>query len=342
MMRLRPGYQVYWHGPGSMQIGVDPRCAVVLDRLSEAEQRLLTELPKMMDVTWLQARGNELGMRPAQVRTLQRRLSRAGVLTAAPAAGTPSEDERYWQLAEAAGVKRPADRRRAVVELRHADPVGLRTALVLARAGVGTIVLTDPGQVLAEDIDTGLYDGDDLGEPRSRAGLGVLRSVAPHLRTSAPAGTRPDVVLLVDQLVVDPVPVRRLQRTGQPYLNVLVTEVAVRVGPLVRPGNGACSTCVEHYRSSTDPRWPAVAAQAAVRGRGTVEPSLGWWAAVTAAQQLLALVDGRAVAAESATVELTAWAGVPTRTVWSPHPDCECASRRRGRTRLSSRSSTAA
>ncbi len=341
-MRLRPGYEVFWRGPGSTQIGVDPRCAVVLDRLSEAEQQLLADLPQMMDVTWLQARGNELGMRPAQVRALQRRLARSGVLTESPAGGTTRADEQYWQLAQVAGVDRPADRRRGVVELRRADPVGLRTALVLAQAGVGTIVLTDPGQVLAEDIAAGLYRSDDLGEPRARAGLSVLRNLAPHLRTSVPAGRRPDVVLLVDHLVVDPVPLRQLQRTGQPYLNVLVTEVALRVGPLVRAGSGACSTCVEHYRSAADPRWPAVAAQAAVRGSGRVEPSLGWWGAVTAAQQLLALVDGRQVAAESATVELTAWEAVPTRTVWSPHPDCECVSRRRGRTRPSSRSSTAA
>ena len=342
MMRLRPGYEVFWRGPGSTQIGVDPRCAVVLDRLSEAEQQLLTELPQMMDVTWLQARGNELGMRPAQVRTLQRRLARSGVLVEAPAGAVLSPDEQYWQLAQVAGVDRPADRDRGVVELRRADPVGLRTALVLAQAGVGTIVLSDPGRVLAEDIAAGPYRADDLGEPRKRAGQGVLRSLVPHLRTSVPAGRRPDVVLLVDHLVVDPVPLRRLQRTGQPYLNVLITELALRVGPLVRAGSGACSTCVEHYRSAADPRWPAVAAQAAVRGRGIVEPSLGWWGAVTAAQQLLALVDGREVAAESATVELMAWAGTPTRTVWSPHPDCECASRRRGRTRPSSRSSTAA
>src|SRR5690625_40294 len=84
MMRLRPGYEVYWRGPGSTQIGVDPRCAVVLDRLTGAEQQLLEDLPQMMDVDWLHARGNELGMRPAQVRTLQRRLARAGVLVDLP------------------------------------------------------------------------------------------------------------------------------------------------------------------------------------------------------------------------------------------------------------------
>lgn len=340
MMRLRPGYEVYWRGPGSTQIGVDPRCAVVLDGLSEAEQQLLGALPQMMDVTWLQARGNELGMRPAQVRALQRRLTRSGVLTGSPAGGTPSPDEQYWQLAQVAGVERPADRRDAVVELRRADPVGLRAGLVLAQAGVGTIVLTDPGQVLAEDIGGGLYRADDLGEPRARAGLSVLRAVAPHLRTSLRARTRADVVLLVDHQVVDPVPLRQLRRTGQPHLTVLVTEVALRLGPLVGAGDGACSTCLEHYRSAEDPRWPAVAAQAAMRGGGAVECSLAWWGGVTAAQQLLALLDGREVATQSATIELTAWAGVPTHTAWPPHPDCECASRRRGRP--PSRSATAA
>jgi len=341
MMRLRPGYEVYWRGPGSTQIGVDPRCAVVLDRLTSAEQRLLADLPQMMDVDWLQARGNELGMRPAQVRTLQRRLARAGVLVDLPAGAAAGPDDQYWRLAHVAGVKRPKDRSRAVVELRRADPLGLRTGMLLAQAGVGAIVVTDPGPVLTTDVAGGPYRGDDLGEPRQQAALSPLRAVAPRLRTSVPPGTPPDVVLLVDHHVVDPVPVRRLRRTGRAYLNVLVTEVAVRVGPLVAAGAGACTTCLEHYRGEKDERWPAVAAQAALRPPGAVETSLVWWGAVTAAQQLLARVDARAVAADSATLELTAWDGMPSRTTWAPHPDCECRSQRR-RGRPPSRSSTAA
>lgn len=341
-MRLRPGYEVYWRGPGSTQIGVDPRCAVVLDKLSAAEQQLLEELPRMMDVTWLQARGNELGMQPAQVRRLQRRLDRAGLLVDTPAAAALRPDEQYWQLAHVAGARRPKDRSRAVVELRRADALGLRAGIVLAQAGVGSIVVTDPEQVLAADVDGGPYRQDDLGEPRRRTAPGVLRAVAPHLRTSVPAGSRPDVVLLVDHHVIDPVPVRRLRRSGVAHLCVLVTEVTVRVGPLVTAGGGACSTCVEHYRGGEDPRWPAVAAQAAVRPAGVVETSLGWWGAVTAAHQLLALVDGREASTGSATLELAAWDTMPSRAEWSPHPDCECGAVRRGRTRPSSRSSTAA
>ncbi len=342
MMRLRPGYEVYWRGPGSTQIGVDPRCAVVLDGLTGAEQQLLAELPQMMDVDWLQARGNELGMRPPQVRRLQRRLSRAGVLVDLPAGAPAGPDEQYWRLARVAGARRPRDRSRAVVELHHADPLGLRTGVLLAQAGVGTIVVSDPGQVLAADVRSGPYHPDDLGEPRLRAALGLLRGAAPRLRTSTPPGRHPDVTLLVDHHVVDPVPVQRLRRVGRAHLSVLVTEVAVRVGPLVAAGGGACTTCLEHYRREEDERWPAVAAQAAVRPAGAVETSLGWWGAITAAQQLLAQVDGREVAAESATLELTAWQGVPTRTPWAPHPDCECRAQQRGRARPPSRSSTAA
>ncbi|WP_022917587.1 hypothetical protein [Ruania albidiflava] len=341
MMRLRPGYEVYWRGPGSTQIGVDPRCAVVLDDLSDAEQQLLAELPQMMDVDWLQARGNELGMRPAQVRRLQRRLARAGVLVDLPVAAATGPDDQYWRLAHVAGAKRPRDRSRAVVEICRADPIGLRTGLLLAQAGVGAIVVNDPGPVLATDVVAGPYRGDDVGEPRQRAALGLLRAVAPHLRTSVPTGTSPDVLLLVDHHVVDPVPVRRLRRERRPHLSVLATEVAVRVGPMVTPG-GACTTCLEHYRREKDDRWPAVAAQAALRPPAAVETSLVWWGAVAASQQLLAQVDGRAVATRSATLELTGWQEVPTRTSWSPHPDCECSSAHRRRARPPSRSSAAA
>src|SRR5699024_5272521 len=264
-----------------------------------------------------------------------------GVLVDLPGGTAAGPDDQYWRLARGAGVKRPKDRGRAVGGRRRAGPLGLRAGMLLAQAGVGAIVVSDPGPVLATDVADGPYRADDLGEPRQQAALGPLRAVAPRLRTSVPPGTPPDVVLLVDHHVVDPVPVRRLRRTGRAHLSVLVSELAVRGGPRVVAGAGACAACLRHCRGGTDERWPAVAAEAALRPPGAGETSLVWWGAVTAAQQLLARVDGRTVAAGSATLELTAWDGVPSRTSWSPHPDCECRSQRR-RARPPSRSSTAA
>ena len=40
-MRLVSGMDVLWRGAGSSQVGSDPRCAVVLEGLSSAEQQLI-------------------------------------------------------------------------------------------------------------------------------------------------------------------------------------------------------------------------------------------------------------------------------------------------------------
>src|SRR5690625_6288503 len=105
-MRLIPGYEVYWRDAGVTQIGVDPKCAVVLSGLSGAEQTLLGDLPRMFDIGWLRARGNELGLGRDQVAHLQQRLADSGVLIDIAPAAELSADERYWYMAARAGVRR--------------------------------------------------------------------------------------------------------------------------------------------------------------------------------------------------------------------------------------------
>lgn len=321
-MRLIPGYEVYWRDTGVTQIGVDPRCAVVLTELRTAEQALLNDLPHMFDINWLHARGNELGLTPAQVSTLQQRLADSGVLIDASPAADLTADERYWQLAARAGVVRTQDRARGVVELRCTDQLGLNVGTVLAEAGVGTIVVDPAAAQLGDELGSGKVG--EQGRQLKRTAAGLFRSANPHVRTSMSIEERPDIVVSVDHHVVDPIPIRALVRAGTPHLPVVVTELTVRIGPFTRPGEGACSTCLELHRSETDRRWAAVATQAALRRPALVETTLSRWTAVSTAQQVLAVLDGREVSCESATLESTAWEGVPRRQVWQPHPRCLC------------------
>lgn len=322
-MRLIPGYEVYWRDTGVSQIGVDPRCAVVLGGLTPAEQRLLGDLPRMFDVSWLRARGNELGLSRTRVSALQQRLAQCGVLIETPPAAELTADQRYWHMAARAGIRRAGDRRSGVVELRCTGTVGIEIGTVLAEAGVGTILVTDSSTPISGA--GGSWPHQDSGDSLRRRAAAAHRAADPHVRTSAARGTRPDLVVTVDHHVVDPVPIRELVAAGTPHLTVLVTELAVRIGPFTRPGEGACSTCLELHRSATDHRWAPVATQAALRPPAPVETTLARWAAVTTAQQVLAVLDGRQVACESATLESTAWDGVPRRQVWQPHPRCTCA-----------------
>ncbi|UFU05560.1 ThiF family adenylyltransferase [Ruania halotolerans] len=326
-MRVRPGYEVYWREPGVSQFGLDPRCSVVFDGLSERAQRLLERAPEVHDISMLRERGNLLGMTSAQVREVIDRMERAGLLTEQPVGEEDGPDARYWSQAAGAGQERPADRRTAVVEIRGMDSIGLRVALIAAQAGVGTLLLRDETAVTMCDVSPGLFRPGDVGQPRERAALALLRTAAPQVLVSAPEGRHPDLVVLVQHDVVDPVAVRALMRDDVAHLSVLTGGLAVTVGPMVRPGLGVCTRCLDLYRCAEDERWPAVATQAAtraaLRSRGT-ETSLTWSGAALAAQQLLAAVDGRAVAADGATLELTAWDAVPAVRHWQPHPSCGC------------------
>ncbi|UFU03955.1 thiamine biosynthesis protein ThiF [Ruania suaedae] len=323
-MRLRPGFEVFWRERGASQLGLDPRCALRLEGLSDAEQRLVDEIPRVLDVATLRQRGNQLGVPRRRVAALLGRVQESNLLTDRPHGCDQDPDAAYWHRAAAGGLTRPADRAQAVVEVRGLDRLGLRLALIAAEAGAGTVLVRDETVVRAEDVSPGLYRPVDVGRCRERIAVSLIRAAVPSVRMSAPASVRPDLVVLVRPDVVDPVPVRALMREDVPHLCVVTGELAVTVGPLVRPGLSACTRCLDLYRCDEDERWPALATQAAARRPHGPETSLAWSGAALAAQMLLAAVDGRQVQAEGATLELTGWQAVPVERRWDPHPECGC------------------
>src|SRR5699024_8281999 len=252
-MRLIPGYEVYWRDAGVTQIGVDPKCAVVLSGLSGAEQTLLGDLPRMFDIGWLRARGNELGLGRDQVAHLQQRLADSGVLIDIAPAAQLNADERYWHMAARAGVRRKWDRSGGIVEVRAGGRLGVHIGTVLAEAGVGTVLVTDVVRGLGPGAATRPQQGQML-RPHKEA-PGVLRAANPHVRTNMAPGQRPQLVVTVDQHVIDPVLVRHLLHDRVPQLSVLVTELTARIGPFTRPGEGACSTCLALHRSERGAGW---------------------------------------------------------------------------------------
>lgn len=328
-MWIRPGFQVYWRGPGQSQIGMDPRCALLLDGMDEGEQRLLERLPRCDDVAEVRRYGRVLGLGAAQVDHLLDRLHTAGYLLPGRRTGVhPSlradPDGEYWHRAALAGHERSAERADALVVIEGLDALGLRLACALVDAGVGTLALHDERPVDAQDIGGGLYRGTDVGRTRQECAVGVLRAIDPKARLALDPAPAADVVVIVHAGVLDPVTYRELMRRDVTHLPVLVRELDVMVGPLVRPGQGVCLRCMDLHRLDRDSRWPVVATQAALRG-AAVETSLGWFGAVLAAHQLLAVVDGRDTVIEDASLEVNAWDPVPVRRRWRPHPRCGCA-----------------
>jgi hypothetical protein len=322
-MRIRDGFEIYWREPGASQVGLDPRCAVLLEDLSEGEQQVLEALGRDVDRAALLSLANAHSVRTAQVDVLLERLRVAGVLLEESTAAGDA-DARYWQVAAAAGIEPPGSRLDRVIQVCGVDQLGLRIAVILAQSGVGSVLLQDRSRVRPEDVGAGLFRPGDVGVNRAEVGRAVLRASAPKVGVSVPARTRPDLVVVVDHGVVDPVPLRVLMREDVAHLPVLVRELDVVVGPLVRPGLGVCLRCVDLYRCEADPRWPAVATQVATRPPSGVETSLGWSGAALAAGQILAVLDGRPATVEGAEMALTAWDPIPVVRDWQVHPECGC------------------
>lgn len=329
-MRLRSGTHVLWRRQGTSQLHADPRLAVVLDGLDSAEQTLLDTLDRSATEHEILRRGRALGVPARRVRELLARLSDCGALTTAdpdPALvhrSLEAQVEHWGRVANRDAEPVLAHRVASTVGLLGLDRVGLALAGVLAGAGVGTLLVEDRRRVRRDDVGLGGYVLADVGHPRGERARAALRAAHPAVRTTAPPRTRPDLVVLVEQDVSDPVRQRPLMREDVAHLLVVVRELDIAVGPLVTPGRGACGRCVDLHRTDEDDRWPALATQllgAAPRG---VEASAATVAAGLAAGQVLAALDGRPVAAAGTSLIVDPRRPVPRTQQWPVHPQCGC------------------
>ena len=337
MVVLRDGLSVLWRERGVAQIGVDPRCGVVLPGLTDDEQRLLDLLPAGLPLAEFERAGRDSGVGTERVRHLLAALDRAGVLRPENVPGTErygprhpaaphAVDAAYWaRLRADADGWSVLDRRQAcTVGVLGAGRVGMLVASGLAASGAGTVLLSDPDVVRSYDVAPGAYHARDIGRPRQEAGAETLRALTPLVRTSAPPRNRPDVCVLVEHGVANPVRARPLVREDLVHLSVVVGDVDVTIGPLVVPGDGPCLRCLDLHRCDADDRWPAVATQVAARPADGTETSLAPLAAALAVGQVLAWIDGREPETRGASLEVAAISPVPRRRPWSTHPDCGC------------------
>lgn len=328
-MRLRPGLTVLWRRKGESQVGVDPRCAVVLENLTPGEQNVLDYLrhdPTEADLVRL---GRTSGVPADRVRELIALLERSGVLDPdprprPPGAEKPSPDAGYWSrlLADGDGSGLMARRASATVAVVGLDQVGMRIASHLAEAGIGTILLEDDADVTVFDV--GPYHPRDVGTPRRARAQAHLRSSYPHLRTEAPKGTRPAVLVAVSAAVADPVRLLPLVREDVVHLPVVVGDVDVAVGPLVVPGRGPCTRCLDLHRTDADPAWPALATQLRSSPSPPVASHLAQLGSAVAANQVLAAVDGRELVADGTSIEVGGMSPLPLLRPWAVHPACGC------------------
>ena len=311
-VRLPPQRSLVPLGRHARLIGLDPEFALAVDDLPEPLAWMLDELAGPVAPDALVERAVRRGADATQARTLLDRLVAAGAVVDA---GHRQRVERH--------------RRTSAVVVVGAGPLGVGIASGLALAGVGAVHVEAAGHVLAADLGTGYVDCD-RGRERAAAAASAVRRLAPAAVTGpTPRRVVPDLVVLADAAVPDPVRVGRLLTAGTAHLLVHLRDGTGIVGPLVLPGRTACLRCLELHRSDRDPAWPAVAAQLVGRV-GRAPPACVAATAALATAQVVAALDGTAAGTEvpavlDATLEFEPSGPRLIRRVWAPHVRCGCA-----------------
>jgi bacteriocin biosynthesis cyclodehydratase domain-containing protein len=163
------------------------------------------------------------------------------------------------------------------------------------------------------------------------AGLRRLGRTSVRARSRLPspdvAGWSDDLVVLADDVVVDPRLVEDLHIAGLAHMPVRIRDGRGVVGPLVVPGRTSCLRCADLLRRDYDDEWPYLAAQ--LLGRvGYARPAALTATAALALDQVDAATSGsprRRAAVVNATLELDLDSHRIARRRWPRHSECDCA-----------------
>lgn len=343
-VRLRPGTVVLRRGPGELQYGTDTRWSVILSGLGEHEATWLLDHHRSARPL-LHAPPPRYGISPERQQAIVRHLHEALLVV-----GPPGRDSHAITATARGGADaptlallRPDGDGRATLTLRARASVGIEglgrlgagVAVVLATAGVGTLLLDDAAPVQATDVGLGGYRARDVGRPRGESAVRLLADLAPEVRCRtvessrwvSPHPARPDVVVVVEHRALRPERYGRLTGDGTPHLPVVVREADMVVGPFVRPGRTPCVRCVEGHRADLDPQWPQLADQLRDPQREPLdveETTLAAVGAAIAASQVLAHLDGLTPRAATACIEIAVPDAVPRLREVVSHPRCGC------------------
>lgn len=341
--RLLPGLQVLHRGRGELQVGTDPRHAVVLLDVPEALAKLLHTLDGRDTAAELTARAGPI--EPSTLDRVLTDLAKFGMLedaaVAEPGTTVPARlaaDCSWWALRTAQErVNANVRRMQAAVLIHGGGRVAVSLATLLAAAGVGWVSTITEGAVAPEEVGCG-YLEEDVGKRRSIAIRKAIVRTAPTANTSPlPRTRKPDLVLLADAAVPDPHLVQRLFTDGAPHLVAWAGEGVGMVGPLVVPGRSSCLHCVDLHKTETEPAWPALATQLAGRTQ-PADLASAQASAAFAVSQALRVLDGPRRAGKripvdptdlpvwGAAIEIDTFTGETLRTNWPKHPYCACSS----------------
>ncbi|MGI5523716.1 TOMM precursor leader peptide-binding protein [Micromonospora sp. CA-259024] len=335
---LLPGLHRLWRDRHTLQLGVDPGPAVLLELANPRAAHLLDLLDGTRSERTVLTQAATARVTTDDARTLLDALRTAGLLVPAhsllpreladPVRARLAAEAGALALAAARLPGTPAQvlrrRRAARVLLTGGGGLGGPLTVALAQSGVGQVVPQFTGPVRPVDLVGSGIPATELGHPLAPAVRAAVDRVAPGTGTRPSRAGRVDLVI---QLGTDRPPAllaAGFAQRRQPHLLVTLRAGAPVVGPLVRPPAGPCLHCVELHRTDRDPDWPRLAAQlaaaetAAVGATGTLLAAVGY-----ALTEALTQLDGGQPETLGGAVEITS-AGRFRRRGWPPHPACGC------------------
>jgi bacteriocin biosynthesis cyclodehydratase domain-containing protein len=326
---LRPGTHVLRRSATELQVGLDPRRAVVLPDLPEV-RALLDAL-----------RSPATGLSEAQYAapTLAQ-LAGSGLLVdadvllplapALPVRDTVPDPESHSGRHHNA---RPHDTGPARQTVSRTDVAALATV-----AGDRVPALLEArSRARVEVVSSGSREAHALaGELVGLlSGAGMRPNLLAHGQSPA-AATAHSPEPLAGVLVCVGEPPREAvdawMRAGTPHLLLRLTEGHAVIGPFVLPGETACLRCLDAHHTDVDPAWPLLVTQyasAVTREREDTVPEpvdalLAAIACAWAAREIVSHAEGRRPATASATVGLDPHLTALETHCWPRHPDCGC------------------
>ncbi len=323
-MQLRQ-LPLLWRDATSIQIGTDPRWAVILAELSPPAARALVKVPSGASARAIRQSLSEERVEPDEIEAVLGHL-RAAHLLVEPSGLIPADpDARAWALLEASGDAVALFRREhSRVRIVGLGRLGASLAHVLTLSGVGTLELEGGREVEGVDVGFGGLRHRDLGESHEVALARALHDLRPTTRIRPPAARAPDLTVLVAYGSADPLRHVPLRDAGVAHLPVVINEASVTIGPLVTSRPGPCLTCMDLHRSDADPRWPTVAAQLVARPPGVEEAAVALVGGAVAAGQVLAHLDGRPNPLRDTVLDVALPSLMPRTQHWPAHPQCGC------------------
>jgi bacteriocin biosynthesis cyclodehydratase domain-containing protein len=329
--RLVGGREPLWRNGTCVQLGADPRHALVVEGLSPALAELMCRIDGTHTTQQLVAEAVTAGASVAEATGLLADLDTAGLIEDADGADlVPAElaaDVGAWmRRSECTGGELLAQRSTSTVEVYGSGRVAIAVAVLLAASGVGHALARPTGLVTRADVGIG-YGGPDVGQPRGIAAAAAIRRHR-ALVAAACGSPIPDVAVVADSAVHDATLAVGLVAERVPHLAVQVTDGCPGVGPFVLPGRTSCLRCASLHRSDHDPCWPRLAAQLAGRPAAASHTATAVAAGI-AVEQVLGLLAGfgEPPTVES-TVELDPLTGRLASRARPPHPACGCGAAR--------------